>query len=323
MPLETTTTIDGLVASNPTGSDTTTEGNDHLQLIKNVMKIIFPGSTGNGLNAPITATEIEFNHIVGVTSSIQQQLDDISATGGGSVAAEAQIRANADTLIQNDVNQNEADSDAANVILQQNIVNETNTRNNNDIILQSNIDTEASTRSNADIALSNRIDTEVIDRTSADTILQNQINLLQAGSGAFPSGTRLLFSQAAAPLGWLQITTENDRMLRLVNTGGGGVGGTQSPVSFSVSLSHTHTTGSHVLTTAEMPSHNHIVRGVGNNSGGNTNSTFWQTDTSGNRDVTSLNTGNNSAHNHGNTGSTTPSQTITLKYQNIILASKT
>lgn len=63
----------------------------------------------------------------------------------------------------------------------------------------------------------------------------------------FASGTRLMFPQSAAPTGWTQVTTDeaNNRMLRVVSTGGAGTGGTHSPILNNVVPSHTHgfTTG--------------------------------------------------------------------------------
>jgi hypothetical protein len=63
-----------------------------------------------------------------------------------------------------------------------------------------------------------------------------------AVSNAFPSGTRLVFAQAAAPTGWTQDTsdTANNRMMRVVNTTGGGVGGSSDPTLMNVVPSHTH-----------------------------------------------------------------------------------
>jgi len=58
----------------------------------------------------------------------------------------------------------------------------------------------------------------------------------------FPAGTRMVFAQAAAPNGWTQDTSDNatNRMLRVVNTAGGGVGGSSDPVLMNVVPSHTH-----------------------------------------------------------------------------------
>jgi len=58
----------------------------------------------------------------------------------------------------------------------------------------------------------------------------------------FVSGTRIPFAQAAAPTGWTQDTTDNatNRMLRVVNTTGNGVGGSASPILNNTVPSHTH-----------------------------------------------------------------------------------
>lgn len=61
---------------------------------------------------------------------------------------------------------------------------------------------------------------------------------------AFTTGTRLLFPQASAPTGWTRVTTDeaNNRMLRVVSSGAGGVtGGSNSPILNNVVPSHTHT----------------------------------------------------------------------------------
>jgi len=57
-----------------------------------------------------------------------------------------------------------------------------------------------------------------------------------------PSGTRVPFAQAAAPTGWTQDASDNanNRMLRVVNTAGNGVGGSASPILNNTVPSHTH-----------------------------------------------------------------------------------
>ena len=111
----------------------------------------------------------------------------------------------------------------------------------------------------------------------------------------FTAGTRLVFAQAAAPTGWVQITDEsaNNRMLRVVNTTGGSFAGSHNPIlnnrvpahthgftTGTASADHTHTTttgtesadhahytttgGSstnhtHTFTGSEMAAHNHTT----------------------------------------------------------------
>jgi hypothetical protein len=75
MGLETATTISGLQSTNPVLSDPVSQGDDHLRLIKSVLKTQFPGAGAAGFNIPITAKETELNFLVGVTSLIQTQLN--------------------------------------------------------------------------------------------------------------------------------------------------------------------------------------------------------------------------------------------------------
>ena len=130
------------------------------------------------------------------------------------------------------------------------------------------------------------------------------------GLSPFPSGTKMVFAQAAAPTGWTQDITNNDKALRVVSGSGGGTGGTHafsSPPSTAhthstPSHSHTHTlsAGAHTLSTSEMPSHNH---GFGGESSGGSlpyvasNSRVAQRYTSS--------TGGGSSHSHSLSGSIT------------------
>lgn len=82
-------------------------------------------------------------------------------------------------------------------------------------------------------------------------------------------------------------------------------------------VAHTHSTGNHTLTVAEIPNHNHdyqayIINPNGNWPGGydkvvvygQPNGTAYHT-------FSTAATGGSGAHNHGNTGSTTPNSTTT------------
>jgi hypothetical protein len=135
MGLETGSTISSLITSNPTSSDPVNQGDDHLRLIKSILKAQFPGADGLGFNTPITATETELNYVHGVTSSIQAQINSF-----------------------------------------------------------------------------------------------------------LPSGTRMPFAQASAPTGWTQDTSDNanNRMLRVINSAGGGVGGSADPTLNNTVPYHTH-----------------------------------------------------------------------------------
>lgn len=78
MGLESATTISGLNASWPLGTDPRNQIDDHFQLIKGVLKAQFPGS-GGGFSIPITALEAEINFLTGVTSNIQSQLNTLNS----------------------------------------------------------------------------------------------------------------------------------------------------------------------------------------------------------------------------------------------------
>jgi hypothetical protein len=75
MSLETGTTIQNLVSSNPVQTDPIGQGDDHLRLIKAVLKAAFPGAAGQGFAIPLTATEAQLNFVTGVTSNIQTQIN--------------------------------------------------------------------------------------------------------------------------------------------------------------------------------------------------------------------------------------------------------
>ena len=75
-----TSTISGLDDSWPLGNDPTLDGDNHLRLIKRVLKLVFPGAEGNGFDEAIVATEAELNYLSGATSNIQDQLDALQAT---------------------------------------------------------------------------------------------------------------------------------------------------------------------------------------------------------------------------------------------------
>jgi hypothetical protein len=68
-------------------------------------------------------------------------------------------------------------------------------------------------------------------------------NLNVTGSNnIIPAGTRMLFAQATAPVGFTQDVsdTANNRMLRVVASAGGGVGGSSDPILNNVVPYHTH-----------------------------------------------------------------------------------
>ena len=64
-----------------------------------------------------------------------------------------------------------------------------------------------------------------------------------------PQSTRAVFYQAAAPTGWTQVVTENDKVLKVTSGSGGGSGGSWTITGLS--------NAAVALSIAQMPAHNH------------------------------------------------------------------
>ena len=67
-----------------------------------------------------------------------------------------------------------------------------------------------------------------------------------------PSGTRMLFQQSSAPLGWTKSADHHDKALRVVS----GVAGSGGAINFSAAFVN-GSVGAHALTVAEIPAHSH------------------------------------------------------------------
>lgn len=82
-------------------------------------------------------------------------------------------------------------------------------------------------------------------------------NVLQRDNGtswedigtSIPAGTVMIFAQAAAPVGWTKLVTQNDKALRIVSGATGGTAG--GTLGLSGGVVHTHTVASHVHTIPE------------------------------------------------------------------------
>jgi len=77
MALESTTYIDGLVITNPTGTDPRSQGDDHLRLVKATIRSTFPNVAG-----AMTATHTELNLIDGYTGTTAElNYNDVPTLG--------------------------------------------------------------------------------------------------------------------------------------------------------------------------------------------------------------------------------------------------
>ncbi len=151
------------------------------------------------------------------------------------------------------------------------------------------------------------------------------------GQNIIPSGTKMVFYQASAPVNWTAVAV-NDKFLRVVTSGGTG-GSTGGTVAASTSLAHTHTVASHTHT---GPSHTHTISSDG------THSHSVSLNYAGSDDHLALGaswdyvgtTSSAGDHSHGgatgsggtgNTGAATPatdSQLGAFAYADVIVASK-
>jgi len=96
MGLEVATVISELFKTYPLSGDDVNRGDDHIRLIKKVLKLAFPGELGDGFATPILANETELNYIQGLSSNAQDQFD---AIGLRLDDLEASLNAPVDTVL--------------------------------------------------------------------------------------------------------------------------------------------------------------------------------------------------------------------------------
>jgi hypothetical protein len=71
--------IAGLDPTWPLANDPKSQGDNHIRNMKAMLQTQFPGALGEGLAIPLEASEAEFNFLVGVTSSIQAQINALTS----------------------------------------------------------------------------------------------------------------------------------------------------------------------------------------------------------------------------------------------------
>lgn len=77
------------------------------------------------------------------------------------------------------------------------------------------------------------------------------------GAATIPSGSVTDWFQAAAPTGWTQVVTQNNKALRVVSGAGGGTGGSVAFTTAFASQTPAGTVGNTTLTKAQIPTHVH------------------------------------------------------------------
>ena len=132
--------------------------------------------------------------------------------------------------------------------------------------------------------------------------------IVTAPTAPFASGTRIVFQQTAAPVGWTKDTTAaiNDSILRFVT---GSVTPSGGSVAFSTWNAQT-ATGSYTLQTADMPAHTHTLGAINAVAGLQAGAQGYVGDGSS----PTGSTGGGGAHSH--------TLTQNLKYYDAIIASK-
>jgi hypothetical protein len=135
-----------------------------------------------------------------------------------------------------------------------------------------------------------------------------------AGSGAFPSGTAMLFVQTAAPTGWTKVVTNDNSALRLV-TGTAGTGGSVAFTTAFASQSVSGTNSGYTLMIADIPSHAHTGGTSGGQAVGSGSSVTVQATPSNNTGST----GGGGSHTHTFTGTAI---NMAVQYVDVIQATK-
>lgn len=131
---------------------------------------------------------------------------------------------------------------------------------------------------------------------------------------AFPSGTRLLFQQSTAPVGWTKITTYDNSALRVVSGAAGSGGSAEFNAVFVDG-----TVGAHALTISEMPSHSHTFSYI---DGGDSVGGVGYLVASSSQTGVGTATPNATISPTGGDGTHTHSLNLDVKYVDVIIASK-
>jgi len=151
-------------------------------------------------------------------------------------------------------------------------------------------------------------------------VTANEAAIVSLGDNlSAPATTAMSFYQAAAPTGWTQIITAdvNNAMLRVVNTAGGGNGGSDNPILMTGTDVPAHP---HAFTTDAGGVHNHpMYRGTEDGGGG----TLWAAIISQGLNGKAADVLDNSvSHTHTGTTDNNSGDDWTPKYVDMIICTK-
>lgn len=155
-------------------------------------------------------------------------------------------------------------------------------------------------------------------KQGAGTYAAWTISLAPPATVTIPSGSKTLWWQAVAPVGWTQDTTHNNKALRVVSGAGGGSGGSVDFTTAFASKAVTGTNSAVTLDATQIPSHTHTAR---HNDGSGSVSTggSW-VNSVGNIVGTSTGaTGGGGSHNHSFTGTAI---NLAVQYLDMLMATK-
>jgi hypothetical protein len=137
----------------------------------------------------------------------------------------------------------------------------------------------------------------------------------------------MVFNNTSSPLGWTKQTSTTDDALRLTS----GTVGTGGTVAFETALASqtptiTMTNAAVTLTTAQLASHTHVMRGTNQASAGGTQDpdiirTIINSGSFNNKNASTNNTDGGTAHTHTNTGACSAIN-LDVSYVDIIIGTK-
>jgi hypothetical protein len=110
----------------------------------------------------------------------------------------------------------------------------------------------------------------VVDGTST---LTGTLTIGGRLADAFPSGTKMLFNQTVAPVGWVKDVTHDNKALRVVS----GTAGTGGSIAFTTAFA-SQNVGDTTLTASQIPSHTHTFSGSGTTNSAGTHGHSGSTD---------------------------------------------